>query len=149
MGLARNERHMFSKEKRSYHSSNRFSAVCDLHTATTVGSIVPGLATESSAVKAGRQSVGRERASTALHIAAVESRLARDGAASKVALIVALFRNGSSKSRAEKRQERQGRLEMHGDNAWYRTEPAVASCISCWRERQKWRLAQWYIQMNE
>lgn len=101
----------------------------DLHTATTVGSIVPGLTTESSAVKTSGQSVGRERASTALHIAAVESRLARDGAASEVALIVALLRNGSSESRAEKGQEGQGGLEMHGDNAWYRTEPAVANCI--------------------
>jgi hypothetical protein len=103
--------------------------VSDLHTATTVGSLVPGLATESSAVQTSGQSVGRERASATLHIATVESRLARDGAASEVALIVALFRNGSSKSRAEKRQERQGGLEMHGDNAWYRTEPAVAKCI--------------------
>ena len=114
----------------SYHSSDRLATVCDLHTATTVGSIVPGLATESSAVEASGQSVGRERTSAALHIAAVESRLARNSAAGKVALIVALFRNGSSKSRAEKRQERQGRLEMHGDNAWYRTEPAVTCCIA-------------------
>lgn len=101
----------------------------DLHTATTVGSLVPGLATESSAVQTSRQRVGRERASAALHVATVESGLARDGTASKVALIVALLRNGSSKSRAEKGQERQGGLEMHDDNAWYRTEPAVAKFI--------------------
>ena len=110
-----------SEERSPYHSSDRLATVRDLHTATTVGSLVPGLATESGAVKTRGQSVGRERASAALHVAAVESRLARDGAASKVALIVALFRNGSRKSRAEKCQERQGSLEMHGDNAWYRT----------------------------
>ena len=51
--------------KESYHSSNRLATVRDLHTATTIGSLVPSLATESSAVEAGRQSVGRERASTA------------------------------------------------------------------------------------
>ena len=106
------------EERSSYHSSDGLATVRDLHAATTVGSLVPGLATESSAVKAGGQSVGRERASTALHIATVESRFARDSAASEVALIVALVRDGSSKSRAEKRQERQGSLEVHDGDAW-------------------------------
>ena len=106
-----------SEERSPYHSSDRLATVRDLHTATTVGSLVPSLATESSAVKTSGKSIGRERASAALHVAAVEGRLARDGAASKVALIVALVRDGSSKSRAEKRQERQGSLEVHGDNA--------------------------------
>ena len=116
IGLAGNKIGGF-EVRSSYHGCDRLSSVCDLHTATTVGSLVPSLATESSAVKAGGQSVGRERASTALHIATVESRFARDSAASEVALIVALVRDGSSKSRAEKRQERQGSLEVHGDNA--------------------------------
>lgn len=126
----------------SYHSSNRLATVRDLHTATTVGSLVPSLATESGTVEAGRQSVGRERASTALHIAAVESRLARDGAASKVVLIVALLGNGCSKSRAEKRQERQDSLEVHGDNAWL-DRPAVTGCI-LFRKKTKERLARCY-----
>ena len=120
MGLARSNIDG-SEERSSYHSSDRLATVRDLHAATTVGSLVPGLAAESSTVKAGGQSVGRERASAALHVTTVEGRLARDGTASKVALIVALVRDGSSKSRAEKRQERQGSLKMHGDNAWYMT----------------------------
>lgn len=116
VGLTRSNTGL-SKGRSSHHSSDRLATVSDLHAATTVGSLVPGLATKSSAVKAGGQSVGRERASAALHVAAIEGRLARDGAASQVALIVALVRDGSSKSRAEKRQERQGSLEVHDDNA--------------------------------
>lgn len=117
IGLAGNNIGGF-EVRSSYHGCDRLSSVCDFHAATTVGSLVPDLATESSAVKASGQSVGRERASAALHIATVPSRLARNGAASKVVLIVALVRDGSSKNRAEKRQERQGSLEVHGDNAW-------------------------------
>ena len=112
----------------SYHSSDRLSSVGDLHATTTVGSLVPSLATERSAVKARGQGVGGERASAALHIAAVEGRLARDSTASDEVLIGALSRDGSSKSRAEQRKERQGGLEVHVDDAWL-DRPAVAGSI--------------------
>jgi len=104
-------------ENEAYHSRDRLSAVRNLHTATTVGSCVPSLATESCAVKAGGQGVGGERAGAALHIATIESRLARDGAASDEVFIGALSRDSSSKSRAEQRKERKSGLEVHGDDA--------------------------------
>jgi hypothetical protein len=115
---------------KSYHSSDRLASVADFNATTTVGGLVPGLATECSAVQAGGQRVGGERASAALHVATVKGRLARDGAASNEVLIGALSRDGSSESRAEQRQERKGSLEMHGDNAWY-GRPAVVDVILC------------------
>lgn len=87
----------------------------DLHTATTVGSIVPSLAAESSAVEAGRQRVGRERASAALDVAAVEGRLTRNSPASDKAVVGALGRNGGSESRASSCENGQGGLEEHVD----------------------------------
>lgn len=92
----------------THHSSDRLATMRDLNTATTVSSIVPSLAAESSAVKAGRQRVGRERTSAALDIAAVESRLARNSSASDKVLVGALGGNGSSESRASGCENGQG-----------------------------------------
>jgi hypothetical protein len=106
-----------SDGKGTYHGSHRFSGMGHFNATTAVGGIVPSLAGECGTVKACRQSVGGERASAALHVATVESRLARDGTASDEVLVGTLCRDGSSKSRAEQRKGWESSSEVHVDDA--------------------------------
>jgi hypothetical protein len=105
------------KEEEIYHSSHGLAGVGNFDATTTVGSVVPSLATERGTVKARRQSVGGERASTTLDIATVESGLARNGTTSNEVLVGTLCRDGSSKSRAEQRKGWESSSEVHDDDA--------------------------------
>lgn len=74
----------------TYHRSNRLAAMRDFDTAAAVGRAVPGLAAEGRAVEAGGEFVGRERAGSALDVAAVEGRFAGHGAAGEGGWVGAL-----------------------------------------------------------
>jgi hypothetical protein len=105
------------REQETYHGGDRFAGMGDFNAATAIGSVVPSLATERGTVKARRQSVGGERASTTLDIATVESGLARNGTTSNEVLVGTLCRDGSSKSRAEQRKGWESSSEVHDDDA--------------------------------
>ena len=102
---------------KTYHGSNRLAFVSYFNAATAVGGVVPSLAAESSTVEAGGQGVGGERASSTLHVAAVEGRSARNGAFGEEVLVGTLRRDGGGESSAEHRKEGESDFELHIDSA--------------------------------
>lgn len=104
----------------AYHGGDRLPLVSYFNAAAAVGGIVPSLPAESGAVEAGRESVGGERASSALYVAAVEGRPAGDGAFGEEVLVGSLCRDCGGESSAEHRKERERDVELHVDNVFIR-----------------------------
>lgn len=104
------------KSELAYHSSDLFPAMRHLNAAATVGSVVPRLTTESSAVESRGESVGGERASPALHVSTVEGRLTRHGATSDEVLIGTLAWDRGCDGGTGGRKDGKCDLEKHRDD---------------------------------
>lgn len=104
------------KSELAYHSSDLLSAMRNLNATATVGSVVPRLTTEGGAVESGRESVGGERASAALHVSTVEGRLTRHGATSNEVLVGTLAWDRGCDGGTGGRKDGKCGLEKHRDD---------------------------------